>query len=272
VSAVAERGRAGRVGRLEVYVAGLGAAGAGVGVAAGLGWLAPGAAAVAGALALGGVLGGVGVASARPDLELFGACVQRGRHPGRAALTLDDGPHPVSTGPLLAALAAAGARATFFVLADRVERHPALLRAMVDGGHEIGLHGLSHHPWLTVRDPAAGAAELRRAVAILRAAGAPPVRWYRPPFGATSPRVYAAAALAGLEVAWCSVRPRDGVPIRAETLRARLAKVVGTDIVLVHEGEGPTRTLLPDVLAEWAARGIRASTLSEALEAFPEPA
>jgi peptidoglycan/xylan/chitin deacetylase (PgdA/CDA1 family) len=258
--------------RLEAWVLGLGAAGVGAGVAGGLGLVAPAIATSVAFAALGGLLGGVTLASARPELELFGPCVKRGVHPGRAALTLDDGPHPASTGPILDALAKAGAHATFFVLADRVLRHPDLFRAMLAGGHEIGVHGLGHHPWLTVRPPAAGAAELREAARILEDHGAQPPRWYRPPFGATSPRVYAAARAAGLEVAWCSVRTLDGVPIHPDTLRARCRAVVGTDIVLLHEGEGPTHALLPELLDEWASRGVHASSLSEALEPERPPA
>jgi hypothetical protein len=48
--------------------------------------------------------------------------------------------------------------------------------------------------------------------------------------------------------------------------------VVGTDIVLLHEGDGPTHALLPELLDEWDARGIRASSLSEALEPEAPPA
>ncbi len=247
-------------------VAGFGALGVSAGVAAGFGWVGATAGFGVALAALAGVFATVGVASSRPDLEWFGPAVCRGRHGGRAALTLDDGPDPTSTLPMLEALAARGLRATFFVLADRVERHPELLRAMVAGGHEIGLHGLGHHPWLTMRSPAAGAAELVRAVGVLRAHGAPAVRWYRPPFGAVSPRVYGAVAAAGLEMAWCSVRTRDGVAIRRDTLRARCRGVVGTDIVLLHEGQPTTIELFREILDEWAARGVHASTLSAALE------
>ena len=238
--------------RLERWVAGLGAAG----VAAGL--VVPAAA----PLALAGVIGAVWMASARPELEAFGPVIVRARHPGRLALTIDDRPHPVSTPAMLATLAAADAHATFFLLADRVQRHPGLLRDILAGGHEVGLHGLSHHPWLTVYSPARGAAELRRAVEIL---GVPGLRWFRPPFGAVSPRLHEAVRLAGLTLAWCSVRTGDGVRIAPDTLRARCRKAVGTDIVLLHDGDGPTHTLLPELLHEWESRGIRASTLTEAL-------
>jgi peptidoglycan/xylan/chitin deacetylase (PgdA/CDA1 family) len=252
---------------LERLVGGAGAVGIGAGLAAGAG-LVPGFLGIGAALvALGGIVGAVVAASSRPELELFGPSVRRGRHPGMVALTIDDGPHPTSTLPMLQALSNAGCHATFFVLADRVERHPELLRAMVAGGHEIGLHGLHHDPWLTMKRPSAGAAELRRAADILVAAGAPPPRWYRPPFGAVSPRVYAAVEGAGLTMAWCSVRTLDGVPIAPDTLRARCRTAVGTDVVLLHEGEGPTHALLGEILAEWESRGIRAGTLGNVMGA-----
>lgn len=240
------------------------------GLAAGLlgagGLIAPPVAVVGALAALGGLLGGVAVASARPEMQVFGPALVRGRHPGRAALTLDDGPDPASTPAILAVLAELHVHATFFVLVDRVLRYPELLSAMVAGGHEIGLHGLTHDARLTVLSPEAGAANLREAIAVLRANDVPPVRWYRPPFGVTSPRLHAAVRGAGLELAWCSVRTLDGVAIGEDALRAHCRAVVGTDIVLLHEGPGPTTRLLDEIVAEWDARGIRASTVSEALE------
>jgi peptidoglycan/xylan/chitin deacetylase (PgdA/CDA1 family) len=52
----------------------------------------------------------------------------------RLALTFDDGPDPRGTPAVLDALKAAGARASFFVLGERVVEHPALLRDMVAEG------------------------------------------------------------------------------------------------------------------------------------------
>lgn len=45
---------------------------------------------------------------------------------------------------VLEVLAAAGARATFFVLGYVAERHPDLVREIQAAGHEIGTHGYSH--------------------------------------------------------------------------------------------------------------------------------
>ncbi len=50
----------------------------------------------------------------------------------------------VGTERLLALLADADVRATFFVLGRAAESAPALLRQIRDAGHEIGTHGYSH--------------------------------------------------------------------------------------------------------------------------------
>lgn len=219
-----------------------------------------------GALALVGVVGSVAVASARPELEVFGPVVTRARHPGRLALTFDDGPDPVSTGRILDALAGAGATATFFVLADRAQAHPELVRAMLAGGHEVALHGRRHDPWLTTKSPRRGAAELREALEILRDLGAN-TRRFRPPFGAVSPRLFEAARLAGVEVTWCSVRTGDGGRVTEAELERRCARAVATDIVMLHEGNRPACRCLGRILAEWSGRAIVASSLDRAMEA-----
>ncbi len=64
---------------------------------------------------------------------------------GTVALTIDDGPSPDSTPGLLEALKRANARASFFVVGVRAERHPELVQAMVDGGHDVLNHGYSHN-------------------------------------------------------------------------------------------------------------------------------
>lgn len=207
----------------------------------------------------------VALGSARPELALFGPTVLRApAESGAVVLTFDDGPDPYSTPPLLDALDAAGASATFFLLADRVKAHPELARRIA-AKHEVALHGASHHPWLTLRSPRRGAAELRQAARDIEAVtGQRPTR-FRPPFGAVSPRVYAAAAQAELTVVWCSLRTGDGGPLSDATLQKRCALADPGDIVLLHEGERPAACLLPTLLAAWQERGLRVCAAREVL-------
>ncbi len=60
------------------------------------------------------------------------------------ALTFDDGPDPVFTPQVLDVLAEHGAVATFFAVGKRAERHPELVRRIVDEGHALGSHSWSH--------------------------------------------------------------------------------------------------------------------------------
>ena len=71
-------------------------------------------------------------------------CYRGNRSASTVALTFDDGPHPDYTAPVLDILADCGAVATFFVLGRQVDRHPHLLEAIRDAGHEIGIHGYDH--------------------------------------------------------------------------------------------------------------------------------
>jgi peptidoglycan-N-acetylglucosamine deacetylase len=61
----------------------------------------------------------------------------------RVALTFDDGPEPGQTELILATLSRYGIRATFFMIGEKVERHPHLVAAVAAGGH----HLVANHSW-----------------------------------------------------------------------------------------------------------------------------
>jgi peptidoglycan/xylan/chitin deacetylase (PgdA/CDA1 family) len=98
------------------------------------------------------------------------------------SFTFDDGPDPEGTPVVLDVLARRRARATFFVLGERVDAHPALARQVVSEGHEVALHAGSH---ATLPDLSA-LAQTRNLVAgrraVTAAVGRPP-RHFRAPYG-----------------------------------------------------------------------------------------
>jgi peptidoglycan/xylan/chitin deacetylase (PgdA/CDA1 family) len=137
------------------------------------------------------------------------------------ALTFDDGPDPVSTPRFLDALEAAGVRATFFVLGQRVRRHPRLTRQIAERGHELAVHGWTHdRPWLPA--PRRDIRDLGRAAeTIYDVTGEIPM-WYRPPYGILTGGRLAAAARSGLRPVLWSAWGRDW------TAGATAASVLGT--------------------------------------------
>lgn len=187
------------------------------------------------------------------------------------ALTFDDGPDPVWTPRVLDALAARGARATFFPIAPRAERHPALIARMLAEGHAVGLHCDEH-----VRHLERGEAWLRRDTAIalgrLAALGVHPRLW-RAPWGAHAPWTPRVAARHGLELVRWSADTHDWRGDDAEAMLRRIGPdLVPGAVVLAHDGLGPgarragceqTIELIPRLVALARKRGLRLATLGD---------
>jgi peptidoglycan/xylan/chitin deacetylase (PgdA/CDA1 family) len=106
------------------------------------------------------------------------------RFPGKAALTFDDGPHPVNTPKVLDILKRAGVKATFFVVGRKVRELPALVRRIVAEGHSLGNHS-DAHPDFAKTERAEVVRELAATQAAVDAAlGRPYPLWQvRPPYG-----------------------------------------------------------------------------------------
>jgi peptidoglycan/xylan/chitin deacetylase (PgdA/CDA1 family) len=151
------------------------------------------------------------------------------------ALTFDDGPDPRGTPAVLAALRAAEVTATFFVLGERVEAHPALLRRVIDAGHCVEVHGYGHvrHPE-TAR--ASVANDLDRALEALHSAGIEPTRW-RIPWGHLAGFTQELASDRNLSIVGWTVDTHDWRGDSAASMLDALELAHG-GIVLAHDGIG----------------------------------
>jgi peptidoglycan/xylan/chitin deacetylase (PgdA/CDA1 family) len=186
---------------------------------------------------------------------------------GCCYLTFDDGPHPQSTPAVLHALAAAGVKASFFVIGRLARAQVSLLRAAHAAGHTIGNHGWQHaHPWTLTKARAYD--ELRDGTdAIAQIIGARPA-WYRPPHGRLNQYVVEAATREQQQIALWSLSAVDWGPLATPAgILRRLRRVQASDIVLMHDGplrhNCPDKTVrvLPVLLALLARHGPAAAAL-----------
>lgn len=83
-----------------------------------------------------------------------------------------------NTDRLLGIFAEAGAKATFFTLGWIAERHPSLVRRIVEAGHELASHGYNHAR-VDAQSPEEFRADIRRTKRILEDCGGVPVLGYR---------------------------------------------------------------------------------------------
>src|SRR5262245_18813732 len=96
-------------------------------------------------------------------LRMFVDAVTRGPRNARGvALTFDDGPHPKHTRAVLDALDKDGAKATFFLIGKKAEKHPDVVKEIVARGHGIGLHSYAHDRLMALRSARRVRADLEK--------------------------------------------------------------------------------------------------------------
>ena len=106
------------------------------------------------------------------QVQAFEGCVETGAwdsYPSRVERNTD---------ALLQIWDEAGVKATFFTLGWVAERHPALVRRIVDAGHELASHGLCHKR-VDRETEGSFREDIRRSKAVLEDTGGAPVTGYR---------------------------------------------------------------------------------------------
>jgi peptidoglycan-N-acetylglucosamine deacetylase len=193
---------------------------------------------------------------------------------GEIALTIDDGPDADVTPRVLDLLDQAGARASFFCIAERARAQPALAREIVARGHSVQNHSDVHRHNFSLLGPRAMAAEIGRAQATLADITGTRPTCFRAPAGLRNP--FLDAVLHRLElrlVSWTrrgfDTRERDPQRVLAR-LCAGLAR---GDILLMHDGHAARGAqgravvldVLPMLLERCRGEGLRPVTLPTAL-------
>ncbi|ONI85532.1 xylanase deacetylase [Saccharothrix sp. ALI-22-I] len=174
---------------------------------------------------------------------------------GYVALTYDDGPNPQTTRSLLAALRAAGARATFFDMGSRVQQQPQLARETNSAGMWLANHSWSH-PYLTNLSAAAVAKELGDTQnAIRNATGVTPTL-FRPPYGATNATVQNEASKLGLRQVTWSVDTQDWNGASTDAIVRTATGANAGAIVLMHDGYQSTINAVPRIVQGLAAKNL----------------
>ena len=184
------------------------------------------------------------------------------------ALTFDDGPGE-TTVRLLDELKARGMKATFFVVGNRAERSPDILRRMVADGHEVGTHTYSH-PNLTKLSAEERADNIQRSIDAITAATGKPVTLLRPPGGSYNDEVKAYCAEKNLRIIYWSVDTRDWESHNKEKILATAFQsgrygIQDGAIVLMHDIYTDTVDAAVEMMDQLRAEGYLTVTVSELL-------
>jgi peptidoglycan/xylan/chitin deacetylase (PgdA/CDA1 family) len=182
------------------------------------------------------------------------------------ALTFDDGPHAQGTSAALEILAAAGVRATFFLVGEQLRRNPSLGREIVAAGHEIGLHCDRHRNLLRLA-PWQVRADIARAQATIEEETGRSPSLYRPPYGVLNATALRVARGHGWRTVLWSHWGKDWqARATPESITARVTDGAGEGaVLLLHDADDysapdswrRTVAALPRVLDTLAQRGLQ---------------
>lgn len=219
----------------------------------------------------------LGVSLAAPFFPAFSyylPVISRG-NPGKNAisLTFDDGPDPVATPEVLRLLERHKATASFFVTGSSAAQHPLLVKEMVCLGHTIGNHSYHHDFLVMLRSRNTLSREIESTQKELHSLGIRPLA-FRPPVGATSPRLGPVLEELGMMCVNFSCRAADGGNRRIDDLSHKiLSKIRAGDIVMLHDSRPKNEALLPYWINELELivtgirrKGLQIVPLSELIE------
>lgn len=174
-------------------------------------------------------------------------------------LTIDDGPDPGTTPRLLELLDKHGAKATFFVIGEKVERHPELTREIVARGHQLGNHTLGHPsasfwgggPGRTRREIEGGSRVIEKVAGVVP-------RWFRAPVGHSNYFTHPVTGEAGMRVIGWTRRGLDGVSLDVPAVLRRLTRGMRRgDILVIHDARPAAGQVLEGLLERIAEAGLR---------------
>ncbi|TXK72417.1 polysaccharide deacetylase family protein [Paenibacillus sp. N3.4] len=184
------------------------------------------------------------------------------------ALTFDDGPHPEYTAQILELLKQYDAKATFFVVGNKVKLYPDVLNRTLQEGHELANHTYSH---AYLGRNTNMKKEINKAEEIIFATTGHHSHLFRPPGGIFNEHLVSIVKQEGYKMIMWSwqLDTRDwDTPGVNKIVKRVLENSNNGNIVLFHDYiEGPTQTIaaLKIILPELKNRGYKFVTISELL-------
>ncbi|MFH1770166.1 MAG: polysaccharide deacetylase family protein [archaeon] len=200
-----------------------------------------------------------------PKSQFFGKVVNKiDTEEKIVILTFDDGPG-TETEEILDVLKEKNVSAVFFVVGQRALDNPETIRLMVENGHEVGLHTLSHHFLLTKNE-----FEISEGKKIVENITGFETKYFRPPYGFRIPTTIKVAKELGLTTITWSIYPRDYSRPGEEKIVSRIVNNLKSgSIIALHDGpENREQTLnaLSDIIDETRKQGYEFRTLSELIK------
>jgi peptidoglycan/xylan/chitin deacetylase (PgdA/CDA1 family) len=165
------------------------------------------------------------------------------------AITFDDGPHAEFSPQILRILEEYNATATFFVIGKNIEGNEDILKRIDEKGHLIGNHTFSHSFFIDFKSRKAFIEELTRTMAAVYKITGRQMRFFRPPYGVTTPNLASAAKDLGYCIIGWNIRSMDTTKDTAEMIAKRVKEQIKPgSVILFHDTSAKTADVLKQTL------------------------
>lgn len=178
------------------------------------------------------------------------------------AITFDDGPHPEFTPKVLDLLNKYNAKATFFCIGKYIEKHPEIVKTILDQGHTIGNHTYSHENSFGFYKTAKVVKDLEKTNEIITKHFSLTPQLFRPAFGVTNPRIARAVKyLRFTSIGW-NIRSLDTTKRSEKVILNRIVpKVSKGDVILLHDTSEKTVIVLEQLLQFLEKENLKSTTV-----------
>jgi peptidoglycan/xylan/chitin deacetylase (PgdA/CDA1 family) len=164
------------------------------------------------------------------------------------ALTFDDGPTEF-TPKFLDILKANQVKATFFCIGKQIEKYPETFQRIINEGHTVGNHTLSHSNNTGFLSASKMVEEIEKCDEIISKTGNIKTDLYRPPFGVTNPNIAKAIKKTHKKSIGWNVRSLDTVTEDEKKIYQKVTKGLKKgSIILLHDTSEKTYHVLVDLL------------------------
>ena len=183
-------------------------------------------------------------------------------------LTFDCGYENGNTHLILKALKKHNAPAVFFVVGNFVKDNPDLIRQMLQEGHLVGNHTMTHPDMSQISTEESFQNELSGVEKLYQeTTGESMPKLYRPPRGIYSTENLSTAQKLGYSTFFWSLAYVDWIqdqqPSKEEAFQKLLTRIHPGAIVLLHNTSSTNGAILDELLTRWEDMGYRFCSLKE---------
>ena len=183
-------------------------------------------------------------------------------------LTFDAGYENGYTPSILETLKKHDVKAAFFLVGNYLEKNADLVRRMVDAGHIVGNHTMTHPDMSAIADKAAFQQELEGLETLFKeVTGKELPKYYRPPQGIYSEDNLKMAKELGYKTVFWSLAYKDWDNNKQPTTEYALGKLIPRShngaVILLHATSQTNTEVLDELLTQWKAKGYRFETIDK---------